>query len=436
MAIVGDRRRADRAVRGDHRLRAERLQEGAGLLDGQPARLHVRGRRHRQLRRAASSTSVTHAFFKAGLFLGAGSVMHAMSGSGDITIMGGLRKKLPWTHGVFLVCWLAICGIPFFSGFFSKDAIIAGAFATEVYGHDLAWVGKLVGGMLMLAALGTAFYMSRLYFLVFSGDETRAADEIKHHIHESPQHHGRCRWWCWRSARRWSASSASPAACSTTPSGTCSAHWLEPVLGPELRGLAHHRDRRSWSASTLLALVGIGLAYVVLRRRLPASRRAGFAGRVPRLRPPGAGQVPHRRALRRPDHPPDQGARARPVHVRRPHHHRQDPGRGHRRRSSTCSRGSRAPCRAATASATWRCSPSASRCWSHFASQPTVAVHQAEGHVERAAPSRSTRAAAAASPDAPARIRVRLRRRTPESSRARPPSRATTTIARAATRSA
>jgi NADH-quinone oxidoreductase subunit L len=130
---------------------------------------------------------VTHAFFKAGLFLCAGSVMHAMSGSGDITIMGGLRKKLPITHGVFVACWLAICGIPIFSGFFSKDSIIAGAFATEIYGEHMAWVGKLVGVMLMIAALGTAFYMSRLYFLVFSGDEPRTTDEhIKHHIHESP----------------------------------------------------------------------------------------------------------------------------------------------------------------------------------------------------------------------------------------------------------
>jgi NADH-quinone oxidoreductase subunit L len=130
---------------------------------------------------------VTHAFFKAGLFLCAGSVMHAMSGSGDITIMGGLRKKLPITHWVFVACWLAICGIPFFSGFFSKDSIIAGAFATQIYGEQMAWVGKLVGVMLMIAALGTAFYMSRLYFLVFSGDEPRVTDEhVRHHIHESP----------------------------------------------------------------------------------------------------------------------------------------------------------------------------------------------------------------------------------------------------------
>src|SRR5881394_960618 len=100
---------------------------------------------------------VTHAFFKAGLFLCAGSVMHAMSGSGDIRIMGGLRKKLPVTHGVFWVCWLAICGIPVFSGFFSKDSIIAGAFATEIFAkvEHFEGVGKLVCVMLMVAALGT-----------------------------------------------------------------------------------------------------------------------------------------------------------------------------------------------------------------------------------------------------------------------------------------
>src|SRR5215471_9246207 len=128
----------------------------------------------------------THAFFKAGLFLCAGSVMHAMSGSGDITIMGGLRKKLPWTHGVFALCWLAICGFPGLSGFFSKDSIVAGAIATEAFGEQLRWLGPAIGGVLLAAALGTAFYMSRLYFLVFSGKETRASDEIKHHIHESP----------------------------------------------------------------------------------------------------------------------------------------------------------------------------------------------------------------------------------------------------------
>ena len=127
----------------------------------------------------------THAFFKAGLFLCAGSIMHAMSGSGDITKMGGLRKRTPWTHAVFLVCWLAICGVPIFSGFFSKDAIVAGAFATDIYPEALKWVGPLVGTMLLVAALGTSFYMSRLYFLVFTGP-SRADHETQHHIHESP----------------------------------------------------------------------------------------------------------------------------------------------------------------------------------------------------------------------------------------------------------
>ena len=79
--------------------------------------------------------------------------MHAMAGSGDITRMGGLARKLPWTTWVFRVCWLAICGVPIFSGFFSKDAIVAGAFATEVFGPRLHWVGPTVGAGLLAAWL-------------------------------------------------------------------------------------------------------------------------------------------------------------------------------------------------------------------------------------------------------------------------------------------
>jgi NADH-quinone oxidoreductase subunit L len=224
---------------------------------------------------------VTHAFFKAGLFLCAGSVMHAMSGSGDITIMGGLRKKLPWTHGVFFVCWLAICGIPVFSGFFSKDAIIAGAFATEAYGHDLAWVGKLVGVMLMLAALGTAFYMSRLYFLVFSGDETRADEKIKHHIHESPS--------IMVVPLVVLAIGAAlvgfiglPGGLFGKPEANLLAHHLEPVLGAELE-VPHTMEWGFMAASTLLAIVGIALAAVFYRGgyKEPARRFAGaFPGFV------------------------------------------------------------------------------------------------------------------------------------------------------------
>jgi NADH-quinone oxidoreductase subunit L len=222
----------------------------------------------------------THAFFKAGLFLCAGSVMHAMSGSGDITIMGGLRKKLPWTHGVFVVCWLAICGIVLTSGFFSKDSIIAGAMSTELYDEaGLAWVGKAVAVALSAAALGTAFYMSRLYFLVFSG-ESRAPDEIKHHIHESPG--------VMVVPLVILAIGAAVGGLVGFP-GTLVDHptWnlldreLSPVLGPELE-VSHATELGVMGVATVLALVGIGLAWVFYGGgyREPAAK---FASAVPRF---------------------------------------------------------------------------------------------------------------------------------------------------------
>lgn len=117
----------------------------------------------------------THAFFKALLFLGAGSVIHAMSGEQDIRNMGGLRKYLPVTYAVFLIATLAISGIPPFAGFFSKDEILAHAFAhNKVY-----WVLGLA------VSLCTAFYMFRLFFLTFSGG-FRGTHEQEHHLHESP----------------------------------------------------------------------------------------------------------------------------------------------------------------------------------------------------------------------------------------------------------
>jgi NADH-quinone oxidoreductase subunit L len=126
----------------------------------------------------------THAFFKAGLFLAAGSVMHAMGDKTDIMEMGGLRKKTPITHAVFLVYCLAIAGIPPLAGFFSKDDILLGAYAAELGGWP-EWYGKLLWGVLSAAALGTAFYMFRLYFLVFHG-KSRADAVTQAHIHESP----------------------------------------------------------------------------------------------------------------------------------------------------------------------------------------------------------------------------------------------------------
>ncbi|MGD1009789.1 MAG: NADH-quinone oxidoreductase subunit L [Candidatus Aminicenantales bacterium] len=119
----------------------------------------------------------THAFFKSLLFLGAGSVIHALSGEQDIRKMGGLRKLLPRTFPAFLVAALAISGIPFLSGFFSKDAILTSAF---MGGHYAVW------GLGLLGAGLTAFYMFRLVFLVFFG-ESRLGDGAKRHLHESPR---------------------------------------------------------------------------------------------------------------------------------------------------------------------------------------------------------------------------------------------------------
>ncbi len=119
---------------------------------------------------------MTHAFFKALLFLGAGSVIHGMSGEQDVSQMGGLREKMPITWWTFLVGTLAIAGAPGFAGFFSKDEILAHTWGT---GHYALWaVGALTAGL-------TAFYMFRLLFLTFFG-ELRAAPEIAHDVHESP----------------------------------------------------------------------------------------------------------------------------------------------------------------------------------------------------------------------------------------------------------
>ncbi len=119
---------------------------------------------------------MTHAFFKALLFLGAGSVIHAMSGGQDIRQMGGLKKALPITSLTFLLGTLAIVGFPGFSGFFSKDEILASA-----YEHN-----KLLWFFGVLTAAMTTFYMFRLYFLTFTGD-FRGTKHQSDHLHESPK---------------------------------------------------------------------------------------------------------------------------------------------------------------------------------------------------------------------------------------------------------
>ena len=130
---------------------------------------------------------VTHAFFKACLFLGSGSVIHANSGEQDMTRMGGLRKFMPTTYWTFLVATLAIAGIPIFAGFFSKDEILARAFAAGA--TDLNGFGDVYRVLWYLAvggALLTAFYMFRAVFMTFHG-AFRGGEEAEHHLHESPR---------------------------------------------------------------------------------------------------------------------------------------------------------------------------------------------------------------------------------------------------------
>ncbi len=122
---------------------------------------------------------MTHAFFKGLLFLGAGSVMHALSGELDMRKMGALRTKIPITFWTFFIATLAIAGIPGLSGFFSKDEILWQAFSSS-HGHFLLWlVAAVAAGM-------TAFYMFRALFLTFFG-ESRVDPHVAHHIHESPK---------------------------------------------------------------------------------------------------------------------------------------------------------------------------------------------------------------------------------------------------------
>jgi NADH-quinone oxidoreductase subunit L len=117
---------------------------------------------------------MTHAFFKALLFLAAGSVIHAMGGEQDMNRMGGLSKKIRWTYMTMLMATLAIAGAPGFSGFFSKDAILLAA-------ADNYWLY----GFGLLTALLTSFYMFRLIFLTFHGKQH--FDEHHVHVHESPR---------------------------------------------------------------------------------------------------------------------------------------------------------------------------------------------------------------------------------------------------------
>ncbi|WP_250029208.1 NADH-quinone oxidoreductase subunit L [Paractinoplanes maris] len=191
---------------------------------------------------------LAHGFFKANMFLGAGSVMHGMHDQVDIRRFGGLRKYMRWTWLTFMMGWLAIIGIPPLSGYFSKEPIIAAAFERG------DWTSWLYGMAALLGAGLTAFYMTRLFVLTFHGPERYTEDN--QHPHESPfiMTVPLMLLALGSIGAGWLMSTSVP-------------DWLEPVFGAEE---APHEAVLSHTLITILSLVvtvlGAGLAWAMFRR--------------------------------------------------------------------------------------------------------------------------------------------------------------------------
>jgi NADH-quinone oxidoreductase subunit L len=197
---------------------------------------------------------VTHAFFKACLFLGAGSVIHALGGEQDVRKMGGLRKRIPVTFWTFAIATTAIAGIPPLAGFFSKDEILWFAFASTRGGSPLLW------GVAALTALMTAFYMFRLLWLTFMGS-SRMTQEVEHHVHESPL--------------SMTGVLMLLALLSAVGGFIAVPHFLEPQLPlPAVDHALHHFETPLLALSVVLALAGLAGAVFVF---------GGAPGRAERL---------------------------------------------------------------------------------------------------------------------------------------------------------
>ena len=200
---------------------------------------------------------LTHGFFKAGLFLGAGSVMHAMNDDVDMRRYGGLWRVMPITFATFGLGYLALIGIPPFSGFFSKDAIIEAAFGAE------GWRGWVFGGAALLGAGLTAFYMTRLMFMTFFGkkrwQELKSEDGRDYHPHESKP----VMW-----APMAVLAIGSVGAGWFFSSGDTLAQWLSPTLG-ELQEAEHTVIPHSLVPilTIALSLLGVLLAWLIVGRR-------------------------------------------------------------------------------------------------------------------------------------------------------------------------
>src|SRR5438270_12922186 len=205
---------------------------------------------------------VTQAFFKACLFLGSGSVIHAMSGEQDIRSMGGLRKKIPITYWTFLIATIAIAGFFPFAGFWSKDEILGSALYSPYLPAGMRY---LIWGLGTVAAFCTAYYMFRLVFLTFFGD-FRGTHEQEHHLHESP-------WTMTLPLIVLATLSAIGGAILGWPHRHFLAAWLHPIF-PEIAGVPEVQYEISPNleyglmfVSTAIAALGIWAAYARFYKR-------------------------------------------------------------------------------------------------------------------------------------------------------------------------
>ena len=201
---------------------------------------------------AAIFLMVAHAFYKALLFLGSGSVIHGLNGEQNMKLMGGLRKLLPWTYATFLVGWLSITGVPPFSAFWSKGDVLDNVYAR----YPALWVLGLV------TALLTGYYMSRLFYLTFTGT-TRFGPDAPRHPHEAP--------WSMRFP-------LVVLAIGSIAIGIIDLPWvhthdlatfLAPVFAPTMYD-AHESTTMLWILSSIdavVAIAGMGIAWVLWKGR-------------------------------------------------------------------------------------------------------------------------------------------------------------------------
>lgn len=203
----------------------------------------------------------THAFFKALLFLGAGSVMHAMSGELDIQKMGGLKRHMPLTYWTFLVASLSIAGFPGLAGFFSKDEILWRAYSSGSLGPVLFGIGAIT-------ALLTAFYSFRIIYVAFHG-EFRGTHEQEHHLHESPAVMTIPLIILGIGAVASGWVGISP----LLGGGDQFGHFLEPVVGHPRGEGSHAEEMVIMGASVLIGLTGIALAAFFYLRKSDLAER-------------------------------------------------------------------------------------------------------------------------------------------------------------------